>query len=117
MIEIAHRKRPSLKRERRGASSFAHASGSETRLLFTILKWILCAGLLASILFAHGCHGDEDHELFGSVRRQCGTSSGIGGVIMSRFRSHSVARSCPSSVLCTAFMRGPSVSSKLPVVT
>jgi hypothetical protein len=30
----------------------------------TWLRWILIAWLGASLLFAHGCHGDEDHELF-----------------------------------------------------
>jgi hypothetical protein len=24
-------------------------------------------GLAAQLLFAHGCHGDEDHELFGGL--------------------------------------------------
>jgi hypothetical protein len=27
----------------------------------------LLGGLLASMLFAHGCHGDEDQDLFGVV--------------------------------------------------
>ena len=29
-------------------------------------KWLFAAWLLASLLFAHGCHGNEDHELFGT---------------------------------------------------
>jgi hypothetical protein len=33
-----------------------------------VLKGLLFTWLFASILFAHGCHGDEDHELFGLVR-------------------------------------------------
>jgi hypothetical protein len=28
------------------------------------VRGLLAAWLLASMLFAHGCHGDEDHELF-----------------------------------------------------
>jgi hypothetical protein len=28
-----------------------------------LLQGMLFAWLFASILFAHGCHGDEDHEL------------------------------------------------------
>ncbi len=32
------------------------------------LRLVLAALLLASLLFAHGCHGDEDHELFGWLR-------------------------------------------------
>jgi hypothetical protein len=36
--------------------------------LYFILKWSLAIGLLASLLFAHGCHGpDEDHELFTAI--------------------------------------------------
>lgn len=30
----------------------------------TVLRCALFLAVLASILFAHGCHGDEDHELF-----------------------------------------------------
>jgi hypothetical protein len=29
-----------------------------------LVKALLLAWLLASMLFAHGCHGNEDHELF-----------------------------------------------------
>jgi hypothetical protein len=32
-----------------------------------LLKCLLIACVLASILFAHGCHGKEDHELFGAA--------------------------------------------------
>lgn len=32
-----------------------------------LLRAVIFGGLLASILFAHGCHGDEDHELFGAA--------------------------------------------------
>ena len=32
-----------------------------------IMKWIVAAGVAGSLLFAHGCHGDEDHELFGQA--------------------------------------------------
>ena len=28
-----------------------------------ILQTLLLAGMLAAILLAHGCHGNEDHEL------------------------------------------------------
>jgi hypothetical protein len=31
---------------------------------FWWVKWVFAACMLASLLFAHGCHGDEDHELF-----------------------------------------------------
>jgi hypothetical protein len=34
--------------------------------LALVWKGLLIAGLFASILFAHGCHGNEDHELFGT---------------------------------------------------
>ena len=58
---------PSLKRKRRAEPVadpiFAYASGSER-----LLKWLLAAWLLASLLFAHGCHGSGDHELFGMLR-------------------------------------------------
>ncbi|MBI2804429.1 MAG: hypothetical protein HYX68_05520 [Planctomycetes bacterium] len=36
----------------------------EHGFLFTAARWLFAAALLASMLFAHGCHGDEDHELF-----------------------------------------------------
>lgn len=32
-----------------------------------LLKTIFAAALLGSLLFAHGCHGNEDHELLGTV--------------------------------------------------
>jgi hypothetical protein len=32
-----------------------------------LLRGLLLAWVLASILFAHGCHGNEDHELFGKA--------------------------------------------------
>lgn len=32
--------------------------------LMVVAKWLIAAFVLASLLFAHGCHGDEDHELF-----------------------------------------------------
>ena len=32
----------------------------------TLAKWLLAIGVLGSLLFAHGCHGSEDHELFGN---------------------------------------------------
>jgi hypothetical protein len=35
-------------------------------VLGLIWKGLLIAGLFASILFAHGCHGNEDHELLGT---------------------------------------------------
>ena len=38
----------------------ANAEGS----LITFAKLVIAAFVLASLLFAHGCHGNEDHELF-----------------------------------------------------
>jgi len=58
----------SLKRERRMQPNFAYASGSEVQIVFTFLRGMLLVAVLASILFAHGCHGDEDHELFNLLR-------------------------------------------------
>jgi hypothetical protein len=29
------------------------------------VRWLMLALLASQLLFAHGCHGDEDHELFG----------------------------------------------------
>ncbi len=52
----------SATQERREAGRPHAERGNEG--LFLILKWALAAGMLASLLFAHGCHGDEDHELF-----------------------------------------------------
>jgi hypothetical protein len=36
-------------------------------ICITLAKWTLALGLLGSVLFAHGCHGDEDHELVCSI--------------------------------------------------
>lgn len=44
---------------------------TETRTRRRLLTWVrrgALALLTAHLLFAHGCHGDEDHELFGVVR-------------------------------------------------
>lgn len=30
-------------------------------------KWLLAAWIVGTCLFAHGCHGDEDDELFGAL--------------------------------------------------
>ncbi len=43
-----------------------HAS-AKRKQVFLILKWTLAAWVLASLLFAHGCHGNEDHELWGAI--------------------------------------------------
>jgi len=40
--------------------------------LVSLLKWVLAAWVLASVLFAHGCHGDEDHELYNVIIRVTG---------------------------------------------
>jgi hypothetical protein len=37
------------------------------RSSFLIFKWALAAAVLASLLFAHGCHGNEDHELLATL--------------------------------------------------
>jgi len=49
-----------------------HASAKRKQVLcsrpsFLILKWALAAWVLASLLFAHGCHGNQDHELFDAI--------------------------------------------------
>jgi hypothetical protein len=36
-------------------------------------KWLLAAWVAGALLFAHGCHGDEDHELFTSIANHSGT--------------------------------------------
>jgi hypothetical protein len=41
---------PQIETERKGLSPW--------------LKWLVAAWLTGSLLFAHGCHGDEDHELW-----------------------------------------------------
>jgi hypothetical protein len=40
------------------------------------LKALLLVGVLTSLLFAHGCHGNEDHELFGLLRSCVGQACG-----------------------------------------
>lgn len=35
-------------------------------------KWGFAVALCASLLFAHGCHGDEDHELFAAIVQSIG---------------------------------------------
>jgi hypothetical protein len=34
-----------------------------------LVRWGALLLLVTQFLFAHGCHGDEDHELFGIVSR------------------------------------------------
>jgi hypothetical protein len=34
-----------------------------------VFRLVLVVLLVARLLFAHGCHGDEDHELFGAIQR------------------------------------------------
>jgi hypothetical protein len=41
----------------------AYAGGS----LVTVAKVLFAAFVLASLLFAHGCHGNEDNELFTAI--------------------------------------------------
>jgi hypothetical protein len=41
------------------------------RLNKAIGRALLFAWLLASLLFAHGCHGDGDNELFAALVRSC----------------------------------------------
>jgi len=36
--------------------------------VWPILKFLVVLLLAGWIVFAHGCHGDEDNELFGLVR-------------------------------------------------
>jgi hypothetical protein len=38
-----------------------------------VMRGIAIAALVAQLLFAHGCHGDEDHELL--VRTIAGTTT------------------------------------------
>jgi hypothetical protein len=33
-------------------------------VLSALVRWALAGWLLASLLFAHSCHGNEDNELF-----------------------------------------------------
>jgi hypothetical protein len=42
--------------------------------LAVFARWVAFVLLAGHLLFAHGCHGDEDHELFGAVSRVVGTS-------------------------------------------
>jgi hypothetical protein len=41
-------------------------------ILALLWKGLLIVVLFASILFAHGCHGDEDHELFSAWMKVIG---------------------------------------------
>jgi hypothetical protein len=38
-------------------------------MICTVVRWGALLLLLTQFLFAHGCHGDEDHELFGIATR------------------------------------------------
>jgi len=40
--------------------------------LVFVLRTLLGAWVLASLLFAHGCHGNDDNELFGRVMEMIG---------------------------------------------
>ena len=37
-----------------------------------VLRWLALAWVGAGLLFAHGCHGNEDHELFTALARVIG---------------------------------------------
>jgi len=39
---------------------------THTSHMLQALKYVFAAALLGSLLFAHGCHGNEDTELFTS---------------------------------------------------
>ena len=57
----------STKRKRGVVELPSSALQAQTRPIGAyLLQGILLAWLFASILFAHGCHGDEDHELIGA---------------------------------------------------
>jgi len=62
MTRIYFASLPRERGEERGTQSPppANAGGS----LITVAKLVIAAFVLASLLFAHGCHGNEDHELF-----------------------------------------------------
>ena len=36
--------------------------------LLTLVHWGIFAMLAAFLIFAHGCHGDEDTELFSEIQ-------------------------------------------------
>jgi hypothetical protein len=36
-----------------------------------VLRWALFLLLAGYLLFSHGCHGDEDNELFAALRVVC----------------------------------------------
>jgi hypothetical protein len=60
-----------MRNEERGKRAAHEVSGRSAAPLTScaalFLKWMLAAGVLASLLFAHGCHGNEDHELFDAI--------------------------------------------------
>jgi hypothetical protein len=37
-----------------------------------LFRWAVLAMLAAHLLFAHGCHGGEDHELLAGIQRAAG---------------------------------------------
>jgi hypothetical protein len=37
--------------------------------VMTAVRWAAALVVAAHLLFAHGCHGDEDNELFGVVAK------------------------------------------------
>ncbi len=39
------------------------------RAMAVLLRWAAFITVAAQLLFAHGCHGDEDHELFAAISR------------------------------------------------
>jgi hypothetical protein len=41
-----------------------NATVEKRALTSLVIKSLFVAWFLASLLYAHGCHGDEDHELF-----------------------------------------------------
>ena len=55
-----------MKLEREGAVH--EPGGPELRRVTDVCRCAILLALAAQLLFAHGCHGDEDHELFGLIQ-------------------------------------------------
>jgi hypothetical protein len=44
-------------------------SDAAMHMIMAACRWTAYAVLAAQLLFAHGCHGDDDHDLFGTLAR------------------------------------------------
>lgn len=53
-----------------GLRSNRSAAAPCTRRVDALARWAILIGLSLYLVFCHGCHGDEDNELFATLEHQ-----------------------------------------------